>query len=239
MQFFKNTDFELGKLMFSPDPSFGNFLFCDIIFFPLRIFIYSLFLGLKFLFFNSRLSYVFKRLSLWKLFSHICEQNKAPYEPWEEWYKLFSACFKTEMEALVIVLLAQQAALHGRWKETCIYKKWLQMRSQQVLRAFDSAPGREMKPLLLPASSWLSIITGTWERRLMRELATGRLLAPANNLLFSWPSLDLCRAALALMRCQDVGGTHLPALTYLSCLWRTAGSLGYVSPPYSIKSRIL
>lgn len=173
------------------------------------------------------------------LFSHICEQNKAPYEPWEEWYKLFSACFKTEMEALVIVLLAQQAALHGRWKETCIYKKWLQMRSQQVLRAFGSAPGREMEPLLLPASSWLSIITGTWERRLMRELATGRLLAPANNLLFSWPSLDLRWAALALMRCQDVGGTHLPALTYLSCLWWTAGSLGYVSPPYAIKSRIL
>lgn len=32
MQFFKNTVFELGKLMFSPDPLFGNFLFCDTVF---------------------------------------------------------------------------------------------------------------------------------------------------------------------------------------------------------------
>lgn len=44
MQFFKNTDFELGKLMFSPDPSFGNFLFCDIIFFSTEDF-YLLFIS--------------------------------------------------------------------------------------------------------------------------------------------------------------------------------------------------
>lgn len=170
--------------MFSPGPSFGNFLFCDTIFFN-----WGFLLILYFFVWNSCFS-TLKDLIYpcgSYLLSHIREQNMTPYEPWEEGYKLFSACFKSEVEASVIVLLAQQAALHGWWKEMCIYKKWLQMRSRQVLRAFDSAPGRGMESLLLPATSWLSIITGTWERRLMRELAIGRLLAPADNLLLAIP----------------------------------------------------